>query len=80
MTLANPTWNWDLIIFVYSVLMFSGGYFVAASISKSIHERALVREYEKSEELREVINGLLNEITYGIDEIVSDIADITKSA
>ena len=69
MTLANPNWNWDLIIFGYTVFIFSAGYYIAATISKSLAERALVKEYEKAEELRTIINGLLNEIDTSIADI-----------
>lgn len=78
MTLANPNWNWDLIITLYSIAMFAGGYFICASINKTQRESALINEYRKAEELREIINGLLNEISAGIDEIHADIDAITK--
>lgn len=68
----NPSWNWDLIIFLYTIFMVSGGYWIGSTIRKSIHEGQLFNEYAKEEELRAIINGLLNEID-------GSIADINKA-
>lgn len=71
MTLANPNWNWDLIITGYTIFMLAAGYFIGTSISKYSSEKALIAEYRKMEEMRVIINGLLSEISDAVDDVLT---------
>lgn len=73
MTLANPSWNWDLIIFIYTIFVMVCGALIGFMARTSTHKSEMFNELEKSEELRAIINGLLNEFDE-IDKVIAKVS------
>lgn len=64
------------ILFLYSAALLAAGYFFGVTVQKFRQERELFKEYRKAEELRAIINSLLNEMSLNIAEALKDADEV----
>lgn len=66
----------SLYLAIYTVFVTLAGFYMGRAIEKFQAEKRLHLEYRRSEELREVINGLLNEMSLNIEEALTPIDEV----